>query len=280
VTQAGSAFSLDPSAVSITAAAGTGTLSLSASSATASWTAASNVNWIAITNGASGAGSKAISYSVTANTSVTARAGTMTIAGLTFTVTQAATAPSFSLNPTAATVGAAAGTGTVALSAASATAGWTAVSNANWIVITNGGSGTGSKTIAYSFTANPSNTSRAGTLTIAGLTFTVTQAAPTLCSYGVTVGAMTQTSAGATGTIGVTTAPGCSWTAISSVAWFVITSGASGSGNGTVAFTAARNTSTVTRSGTITVAGHTLSVTEGPASSTQTSRLGLSSSLR
>jgi len=280
VTQAASAFALDPSAVNITAAAGTGTLSLSASSAAASWTAVSNVNWIAITNGASGAGSKTISYSVTANTSASPRAGTMTIAGLTFTVNQAAAAPSFSLNPTTATAGAAAGAGTVALAAVSATTGWTAVSNANWIVITNGGSGTGSKTIAYSFTANPSNTSRAGTLTIAGLTFTITQVAPAVCTYGINILSTTQTPNAAYGTIAVTTAPTCSWTAISSAAWLMVTSGASGIGNGTVAFTAAQNTRTTSRTATITIGNRTLTVTEGPASSTQTSRLGFSSSVR
>jgi hypothetical protein len=280
VTQAASAFSLDPSTASITAAGGTGSTALSAASATASWTAASNASWIAITNGTSGLGSKTISYSVTANTSPAARIGTMTIAGLTFTVTQAAGAPTFSLNPAAANVGAAAGTGSVALSAASATASWTAASNAAWIAITNGASGTGSKSIAYSFTANPSNTSRAGTMTIAGLTFTVTQAAPTVCAYGITVLGTTQTPSGAYGTIAVTTAPGCSWTAISSAAWLTVTSGASGSGNGTVAFTAAQNTRATARTATITIGNRTLTVTEGPASSTQTSRLGFSNSLR
>ena len=277
VTQAASASSLDPSTASITAAAGTGSTSLSTGT---SWTAISNASWIAITNGASGIGSKTITYSVTANTSGTARIGTMTIAGLTFTVTQAAAAPSFSLNPAAATVGAAAGTGSVALSAASATASWTAVSNAAWIAITNGASGTGSKSIAYSFTANPSNISRAGTMTIAGLIFTVTQAAPAVCTYGITILGTTQTPNGAYGTIAVTTAPGCSWTAISSAAWLTVTSGASGTGNGTVAFTAAQNTRTTARTATITIGNRTLTVTEGPASATQNSRLDFSSSLR
>jgi hypothetical protein len=50
------------------------------------------------------------------------------------------------------------------------------VSNATFITITAGSSGTGNGTVTYSVANNTATTSRTGTLTIAGLTFTVTQA--------------------------------------------------------------------------------------------------------
>jgi hypothetical protein len=50
------------------------------------------------------------------------------------------------------------------------------VSNATFITVTAGASGTGSGTVSYSVAANTATTSRTGTLTIAGQTFTVTQA--------------------------------------------------------------------------------------------------------
>lgn len=53
------------------------------------WTAVSNDSFITITSGASGSGSGAVSYSVAANTSSLSRNGSMTIAGLTFGVSQA-----------------------------------------------------------------------------------------------------------------------------------------------------------------------------------------------
>jgi len=53
------------------------------------WTAVSNSGWITITGGAAGPGNGAVNYTVGANTGG-ARTGTMTIAGLTFTVIQAA----------------------------------------------------------------------------------------------------------------------------------------------------------------------------------------------
>lgn len=85
---------------------------------------------------------------------------------------------SFSISPTSASVAAAGGTGTVSVTA---TAGctWSAVSNATFITVTGGSSGTGNGTVSYSVAANGATTSRTGTITIAGQTFTVTQAGTT-----------------------------------------------------------------------------------------------------
>lgn len=55
------------------------------------WTAASNASFITVTGGASGSGNGTVSYSVAANTGTASRNGTLTIAGQTFTVTQAGT---------------------------------------------------------------------------------------------------------------------------------------------------------------------------------------------
>lgn len=52
---------------------------------------------------------------------------------------------------------------------------WTATSNADWIAVSSGGSGTGNGTVNYSVTSNTSPGSRTGTMTVAGKTFTITQ---------------------------------------------------------------------------------------------------------
>jgi Zn-dependent metalloprotease len=82
---------------------------------------------------------------------------------------------SFSISPSSASFAATGGTGNVSVSAP-AGCNWTAVSNATFITVTAGSSGSGSGTVSYSVAANAGTTSRTGTLTIAGLTFTVTQA--------------------------------------------------------------------------------------------------------
>ena len=81
----------------------------------------------------------------------------------------------FSINPTSASFAAGGGSASVNVTAGAGCA-WTAVSNATFITITSGSSGSGNGTVNYSVASNGSTSSRNGTMTIAGLTFTVTQA--------------------------------------------------------------------------------------------------------
>jgi hypothetical protein len=78
-----------------------------------------------------------------------------------------------SLNPSSATAAAAGGNGTVPVTA-SAGCGWTAVSNATWITVISGASGSGNGTVGYAV-APDTGALRVGTITIADQTFTVTQ---------------------------------------------------------------------------------------------------------
>ncbi len=82
------------------------------------------------------------------------------------------------------------------------------------------------------------------------------------CSYAIAPASQSFSAAGGTGSVTVTTASGCAWTASSNVAWLTITAGASGSGNGAVNYSAAANTSTNARTGTLTIAGQTFNVTQ------------------
>src|SRR5262249_831421 len=57
-------------------------------------------------------------------------------------------------------------------------------------------------------------------------------------------------------------APSCPWTAVSNTTWITITGGASGSGTGSVGYLVAANTSDTPRTGTLTIAGATYTVTQ------------------
>ncbi|QTD52063.1 pre-peptidase C-terminal domain-containing protein [Sulfidibacter corallicola] len=83
---------------------------------------------------------------------------------------------SYSISPTSADVAGTGGTGSVAVTTEDGCS-WTATSNAGWLTITSGSSGSGSGSVSYSAAANAGNDARTGTLTIAGQTFTVNQAA-------------------------------------------------------------------------------------------------------
>jgi Zn-dependent metalloprotease len=82
---------------------------------------------------------------------------------------------SFSINPTSASFAAAGGSASVTVTT-TAGCNWTAVSNNSFITITSGASGSGNGTVNYSVAANTSSLSRSGSMTIAGLTFSVSQA--------------------------------------------------------------------------------------------------------
>jgi Zn-dependent metalloprotease len=83
-------FSINPTSASFAAAGGSASVTVT-TTAGCNWTAVSNSSFITITSGASGSGSGTVNYSVAANTSTASRSGSMTIAGLTFSVTQAGT---------------------------------------------------------------------------------------------------------------------------------------------------------------------------------------------
>jgi all-beta uncharacterized protein/BACON domain-containing protein len=137
------------------------------------WTAVSSAPWVTITQGLVDVGDGEVRYTVAANTGA-ARQTTLTVAGRTFTVNQDAAPCSYTINPTTQTFAATGGSGTVAVATAAHCA-WTAVSNDSWIVVTAGASGTGNGAVTYTVAARTGGSSRKGTITIAGRTFTVQQ---------------------------------------------------------------------------------------------------------
>jgi hypothetical protein len=135
------------------------------------------------------------------------------------------------------------------------------VNNDPWIAITSNPSGSGNRQVAFSVASNvDSTTTRTGTLTIAGRTFTVTQAG---CTYALGGTGRSVPASGVQGaSLGVGAPAGCAWTMISHASWITITSGPSGSGNGQVVFSVAANQAATPRTGTLTIPGRTFTVTQ------------------
>ncbi len=87
------------------------------------------------------------------------------------------------------------------------------------------------------------------------------------CTYSITPTSNSFGAAAGTGSVNVTAPAGCAWTAASNTTSFLsVTSGASGSGNGTVNYSVAANTTTAQRNGTLTVAGQTFTATQSAMS--------------
>src|SRR5581483_3728733 len=78
------------------------------------------------------------------------------------------------------------------------------------------------------------------------------------CTFSISPSGQSVSAKGRTGSVSVPAQGGCAWTATSNVAWIVITSGS----NGAVKHSVAANASSAPRTGTLTVAGQTFTVTQ------------------
>jgi hypothetical protein len=252
---------ISPTGVSSDAASTTGTIAVSIPGGCA-WTAVDNAAWVSITSGASGTGNGTVAYTIAANPNTTQRTATITVAGQSFSITQAGVICNITISPTASSPTHAGGTGTVAVNANASSCPWTAGSNApSWITITAGSSGTGTGSVSYSVAANGLTSSRTGTMTIAGQTMTVTQSgAP--CNYTISPTTSSLGPQSSTNTVAVSAPAGCAWTAAESANWITITSGASGSGNGTLTYSVVTNPGITSRNAVMTIAGHNFDVTQ------------------
>ena len=216
------------------------------------WNASSNADWIRITSGTSGTGGGSVVYTV-ASTNGPSRSGTLTIAGRTFTVNQGEGCTA-AISPNSHTFDNGGGSVDIAIITDGACP-WTASENIDWFRLS-AASGTGSGTVQLTADMNTGGSSRTGTATIAGRTFTVTQGG---CSAVLSPVEATVPAAGGGASFAVDTGEACSWTATTGTQWIALGSNAPVTGDGTVQFTAEPNAGPA-RTGTIAVLGQTFTV--------------------
>jgi len=172
--------------------------------------------------------------------------------------------PTLTLSATSATVPARGGSKHVRVKLNGTACSWTAVSNDSFITITSGTSGTGNGNVEYTVSDNLNTVPVIGTMTIAGLTFTVYQAAGG-CTYRLSPKRASFTAKGGSGTVKVKPTLGdCAWTAVKNPAlsFITITSGTSGVGEGTVSYAIAPNSDTAPQFGSITIGGELFLITQ------------------
>ncbi len=238
---------IDPTSQMASASAGNYSVDLTIP-AGCSWLATKTDPWITLTGATSGTGSGTISYSVTANTGQQ-RSGVIMVAGKNLVVTQdGGCQPTF--DPTTHMLGAGASSNSFTVNIGAA-CDWTPMTTDSWITLTSGQK-TGTGTVTYNVTANPGS-QRTGTITVAGLNFAVVQNGA--CVYTLSETTKQFSIQGGTTSVNVTAPGGCAWTASTQTPWIVITSGTSGSGNGTVNFLATTNGTGTQRNGVLKVAG-------------------------
>ncbi|MGD1020568.1 MAG: protease pro-enzyme activation domain-containing protein [Verrucomicrobiia bacterium] len=170
-------FTLKPTSITLPAKGGSKQVGVNAQGTDCSWTAVSHDPFITITSVTNGMGNGKVVYTVPGNTNTGTLTGTMTIAGQTFTVNQAAGGCTFSLSPKSAKYSFAGGSEIVKVKANFSDCAWTAVSTDSFVTINGRASGVGNGTFSYTVAGNTNTAPLNGTITIGGDTFTITQSA-------------------------------------------------------------------------------------------------------
>jgi len=249
------------------------------------WDATTPAAWITGLAPTSGQGSAVLEFQVAPNPAPTPRETDVLINQERVHVSQDAASCAYSIVPNNLTITAAGGPGTINITTLAGCS-WNGVADVPWITLTGAASGTGNGAIRFSAASN-GGALRVGTVTIAGQVATINQSAPVTtvpgpnpgpnpnpnpnpnpgpgpstpsCTYTITPTTYAAGPGGGPGpTASVSAVNGCTWTAASNDTWITVTSGSIGNGNGAVVFNVASNPYNV-RSGTLTIAGQTLSV--------------------
>ena len=90
------------------------------------------------------------------------------------------------------------------------------------------------------------------------------------CSFTLSPTSQTFTPAGGSSTVNVSTGASCTWTATGGTSWLTISNGSNRTGPGNVGITAATNTTTQSRTATLTIAGRSFVVTQQAATCSYT----------
>jgi hypothetical protein len=241
---------------------GTGSIGILTSNPVCNWSASTRATWLSFNGPMSGTGAGTISITAAANGAVSSRAALVSIGGQLVNVSQAGTICTYGLRSSNGSAPASGGSGSVGVLSSPGCA-WTSTSNASWLTIT-GSDNTGTGDVQFTAAANVSATSRSGTLTIAGQTYTVNQSGAS-CNYSLTLAGVNAPLAGVNNaTVGfAASAAGCTANAISFSNWLTVSTALSGQA-GAITYTAAANTGPA-RNGFVKLGEQTFSVSQAAA---------------
>lgn len=247
VTQEGASIAATPQSLEFTVDGGSKPLSIASNTG---WNVITPDAWISLSQ-SSGSGDGSIQVTASANTSKSARTGSVVLQNSvgqtvqTISVSQYGT--SISATPTSLSFEVNGGTNTLTITGNSS---WALATNDSWITLSDK-SGSGNGTVRVTASANTQKTSRSGSIVLRNAsgetmqTITVGQvgtsmsATPTSVGFQVDGGSETLTISG-----------NSSWTLTTTATWFTL-SATSGSGSGSVTVKAGANTSSNMRSGSL-----------------------------
>lgn len=235
---------------------GTGTISVQ-TQAGCVWNAKPSVDWLGVTGTTSGTGPGTVTYVATQNLNSTARTGGIAIGTAVYYLTQSGVGCQITLDRTSGSIPAEGGRGTVSVSAPTG-CDWTVSADQPWVA-PSVKSGTGIGEVSFDVQANTTASVRTANLLIGTTSYRISQTAAA-CRIGLASTNGTAQAAGGTGSVAIQA--NCAWTAVSNVPWIVITSAAAGNSDTALSYQVQPNSTANDRTGTITIAGQTYTVTQ------------------
>ena len=218
------------------------------------WTASKSADWITL-NATSGSAGYPVAYTVSATTNVEQRVGYIYVSGNTHTVTQDGVGGTIS--PENREFESNGGSGTISVSTQNKML-WHAKSNVEWISVS-ATSGLGPGSVTYQVAPFNDVSTRQGTLTVAGNTFTVFQYGKRmkLDSYSVTKDYETHVIPITVNALAATT-----WSVTPNNSWISVVDAGNGHGGDLVTIAIAENPSYLARTGTVSIGTETFTVTQ------------------
>jgi Putative binding domain, N-terminal/Viral BACON domain len=159
---------------SFSALGGSGTLTVS-TARDCTWTVTTDASWVTISGSHDGQGGASLPFTVAPNPVPSARSGAIAIGSTRVPLNQAGAPCTYTLSRTADGIDATGGRLAFAVTTLTGCS-WAAASNASWITIGSGQTGTASATVSLIVASN-TGAARTGNVSVAGRVYTVSQSA-------------------------------------------------------------------------------------------------------
>lgn len=169
----GCSYAVSPGSVNAPVGGMTGSITVT-TGVNCTWSASSIHNFVTFPDGSARSGSGTVSYVVAPNTTAF-RTATAMVANRPFTVSQAGSSCTYSVSPTNISRTAAAATGTVTVSTQAGCA-WSATTTSPFFTFVDGAERSGAGAVTFTLAENTDPDERNAAGSIAGVTFTVSQA--------------------------------------------------------------------------------------------------------
>ena len=262
VPSLGCVYTVAPSSLQFPYGGGSNGLTITGSPANApscTWTASASEPFIQLnTNGGTGSGT--LEVTVPPNSTNNELSGQITVAGQIVPVIQEGPVQCiFTVSPSSLSFPSVGGTTAVNVTATPPSCTWTAVANQTFLSVDTP-SGTGNGTVNVTAAANTGGP-LTGSVTIAGFTIPVSEAAPLVCAFSVTPYVSFPSAGGSSVLTVAASDPSCTWSA-SSNQTFATLGASSGTGNGTITVTVPPDANTTALTATLTVAGQAIPLVE------------------